>query len=390
MCSLAAGRRIVFYRTLEIDEDSRIGSGLRPAKLLGAFRELGYQVDVVAGTASERKRAVDAVRQKVASGLDYDFLYAEPPTTPIPLNEPHHLPTHPLFDYSFLAFCHARGIPVILFYSDVQWRLPDYSRQVGWPKYLAALPFFHLDLFVFRRVVDALLVPDAGMLSRVAGWAEQKPHWVSIPGFDPSETPVTHDVTTRGAPLRLFYVGGVEPPVYDLAPLLRGSAFAASHGAVHRLTICCREPEWRRRPATYDQYLGSHVTIVHNRTRSELLELYARHDVAVMPYGTVNSDWAMPIKFPEAIGMGLPVLAGTGTAVARMVEEQSIGWSVGSSPEDLRSVLGRIDQPELDRARGAVRHVQPRYTWAERAREIAAIADEIGGRGRDRVESGLG
>jgi glycosyltransferase involved in cell wall biosynthesis len=390
MCSVTEARRIVFYRTLAIDPESRTGSGVRPAKLLEAFRQVGYEVDVVAGAFTERKRGAEQVRQRIASGFKYDFLYAEPPTTPIPLNEAHHVPTHPLMDYAFLALCHRRGIPVILFYSDVQWRLPDYPRRVGWARYLAALPFFHLDLMVYGRVVDALLVPDMGMLSRVARWAEQKPHWVSIPGFDPLEAPVRQDAERGAAPLRLFYVGGVEPPVYDLAPLLRGSALAAARGAGHELTICCREPEWARRPASYDQYLGAHVSVVHNRTRQELIDLYARHDVAVMPYGTLNSDWAMPIKFPEAIGMGLPVLAGAGTAVARMAGEQGIGWSVGPSDDDLAAVLRTIDHRELERARTALKLIQPRYTWAERAREIGTIADGITPGGRDRVQSGLG
>jgi len=279
---------------------------------------------------------------------------------------------------------------VLLFYSDVQWRLPDYPRRVGWPKYLAALPFFHLDLYVYGHVIDGLLVPDEGMLRLVGELAARKPHWTSIPGFDPLEIPAALEAPATSGPLRLFYVGGVLPPVYDLVPVLQGSAHAVSMGLHHELTICCREPEWRRRPAVYDRYLGPHVAVVHNRNRQELLDLYAKHDIAVMPYGTINSNWAMPIKFPEAIGMGLPVLAGAGTAVARMAEEQGIGWSVGPDAGDLNAVLSKIDHQELDRARASVKRVQPRYTWAERGAEISSIANEIAETRRDRVESGLG
>ena len=390
MCSVTEARRIVFYRTLAIDPESRTGSDVRPAKLLEAFRQLGYSVDVVAGPARERRRAAREVRQKVSTGTRYDFLYAEPPTTPIMLNEPHHLPTHPLLDYRLFGFCHSRGIPVVLFYCDVQWTVPDYRRRIGWPKFLGARPFFYLDLLAYSRLVDILLVPEAGYLKPISRWISNVRTGVSMPGFDPLEGPTAPRTPGPGGPLRLFYVGGVEPPVYDLAPLLRGSALAAARGVRHELTICCREPEWGRRPAGYDQYLGAHVSVVHNRTRQELIDLYARHDVAVMPYGTLNSDWAMPIKFPEAIGMGLPVLAGTGTAVARMAGEQGIGWAVGPSDEDLAAVLRTIDHEELERARAAVKLIQPKYTWAERAREIGAIAEGIKPGGRDRVQSGLG
>jgi glycosyltransferase involved in cell wall biosynthesis len=248
------------------------------------------------------------------------------------------------------------------------------------------LPFFHLDLFVYRKVVDALLVPDRGMLPQIGAWASTKPNWASMPGFDPQETPPPHEPVPAGAPLRLFYVGGVQPPVYDLTALLQGSAWAASQGMSHELTICCRETEWLGRPAAYDRYLGAHVKVVHNRNRQELLDFYSRQDIAVMPYGTLNSDWAMPIKFPEAIGMELPVLAGSGTAVARIVEEQGIGWSIGQAVEDFYSAVRKVDQGELERVRANVRRVRPGYAWVERAREVAAIADEVRAFKGDRVE----
>ncbi len=373
MCSVTDPPRIVFYRTLAIDPASRLGSSVRPARLLEAFRKIGCTVDVVAGPAAERKRSMEEVRRRIAAGQKYEFLYAEPPTTPVVLNESHHLPTHPLMDYQFLGHCHSSGIPVMLFYSDVQWRLPDYPHRIGWPKYLAALPFFHLDLAVYSRVVDAFLVPANEMAAVIAPWVKDRPHWASIPGYDPEEQLPPREPAPDGSPLRLFYVGGVQPPVYDLHALLRGSAAAAARGIRHTLTICCREPEWARRPSTYDEYMGSHVQVVHNRTRWELLELYVRHDVAVMPYGTLNSDWAMPVKFPEAIGVGAPVLAGSETAVGRVVEQQRIGWTVDTSSEAFSALLGRIEGPEVERARRAVIEVRPSYAWTERAREIVGI-----------------
>lgn len=378
-------RRCVFYSTKPVVDDPVRGSDVRPAKMLDAFRQLGYEVHVVAGDARSRGRAAREVKQNILAGVQYDFVYAEPPTTPIALNESHHLPNHPLLDYRFFGFCHSRGVPIVLFYRDVQWRLPDYRRHIGWAKYLAVLPFFHLDLFVYRRVVDALLVPDRGMLKQIAGWAATKPNWVSMPGFDPLEQPPPREPVAPDSPLRLFYVGGLRPPVYDLTPLLRGSAWASSHGLSHELTICCRESEWVSRPTAYDRYLGAHITVVHNRNRKELLDLYSRHDIAVMPYGTLNSDWAIPVKFPEAIGMEVPLLAGSGTAVARMVDELGIGWSIGESVEDFSALLQTVDRRELERVRSNVKRIRPEYSWIERAREVTVIAADLRAAQRDRV-----
>jgi hypothetical protein len=75
--------------------------------------------------------------------------------------------------------------------------------------------------------------------------------------------------------------------------------------------------------------------------------------------------------------MGLPVLAGSGTATARVAADQGIGWSVGSSEEDLSALLRKIDGAEYERAQAAVKRVQPEYSWVGRAREVVAIADEL-------------
>jgi glycosyltransferase involved in cell wall biosynthesis len=376
-------RRCIFYRPYPLDQNSRSGSGMRPAAMLQAFRQLGYHVDVFAGRAVERKRIAREVRKRLAAGVHYDFLYAEPPSTPTLLTEPHHFPTHPFVDYGLLLACRSRHVPVLLFYRDVHWRLPEYRRTVGWLKYLVLLPFLHLDLLAYRRLTDALLVPDARMLPRIARWALTKPNWTAVPGFDSSETLPARDDT--GSPPRLFYVGGVEPPVYDLNPLLLGSAEAIAAGVPHTLTICARKPEWIRGGPLYSALLGPHVRIVHNNTREELLDLYASHDISVMPFGTLNSDWAMPIKFPEALGMGLPVLAGAGTAVGDIVERERIGWLVDGSTANFVGVLRGIDAPELARARAAVAQIRLQYSWVERARQVAAIAETFSRPESDRV-----
>src|SRR5262249_24439448 len=197
---MTAARRLVFYRTLAVDENARCGSAGRPAGLVQAFRRLWCDVDVVAGTIAARRKAMAQFCRNLQAGVQYDFMYAEPPTTPVMLNERHHMPTHPLLDYLFLRSCHIR-MPVLLFYSDVQWRLPGYGARIGLHKYLFALPFFHLDLAVYARVVDAVLVPDRGMLSQIPGLPASKPAWVSLPGFDPDEHPLPR--VERAGVLRL-------------------------------------------------------------------------------------------------------------------------------------------------------------------------------------------
>ena len=69
-------KRCIYHYPGEIIA-SGIGSALRPYKMLEAFIQLGYEVDVVSGSSAERKRIMKQIRRKICSGVKYDFLYAE-------------------------------------------------------------------------------------------------------------------------------------------------------------------------------------------------------------------------------------------------------------------------------------------------------------------------
>src|SRR5699024_12009507 len=103
---------IIFHHPLPLDLNARSASGIRPKRMLQAFRELGYEVDLVTGYAKERKAAVKAVKEKIKQGIQYDFVYAESSTMPTIMTEPHHLPLHPFLDFSFFRFCKKQDIPV--------------------------------------------------------------------------------------------------------------------------------------------------------------------------------------------------------------------------------------------------------------------------------------
>ena len=71
---------IIYHLPLPLDRTAKSASGIRPIKILEAFYSLGYEVDIVCGYLSERKRAVNEIFKKIESGINYDFCYSESST----------------------------------------------------------------------------------------------------------------------------------------------------------------------------------------------------------------------------------------------------------------------------------------------------------------------
>jgi glycosyltransferase involved in cell wall biosynthesis len=351
---------MVFHHPRPIEAVPRAGSAAHVTRMVEAFREIGYEVIEVAGFSSERRRAARSVLASVDRGRVISFVYSEASTIPTSLNDPHHLPLRPLMDPVFLYRLRRRGVPVGLFYPDVYWRFPLYRDAVGPLKRWPANAMYRWDLLWYQRVVDVLFLPSERMAAAVPGWEDSRQVVALAPGgnFQPLAWRPTE------GRLKLFYVGSVHPPLYDLTPLL--SAVRAVEG-VH-LTVCCPAEQ-----SSVVDGLASHerITVVHEYGDA-LIDRYAACDAACLVFAPDSyRDFAMPIKLFEAISAGRPVLASADTAVGDFVERAGVGWT--SDSELLPILLQQlVESPQLLQARhDIVVAQQTRHTWAERANLVA-------------------
>ena len=221
--------RLIFHIPLKIDRNDPSASQIRPQKLMTAFAELGWEMDVVEGSARDRKQQITKIKRKIRQGVHFDFVYSESSTMPTLLTEPHHLPTHPCLDFGFLAYCKRHGIPVGLFYRDIHWQ---YANKGEGFKQRVARYFYFYDLWQYGRLLDVLFLPTLPMLEHV-------PHKfscsvVELPsGLNHSGRQIEGH-SSREA-MELLYVGGVGGN-YNLKPLM--SAVSTMVGV--RFTFCCR------------------------------------------------------------------------------------------------------------------------------------------------------
>lgn len=351
--------RVIFHIPICLNPDDPSASQIRPRRMVDTFRSLGYEVDVVQGYGAQRRRQIAAIRKKIKKGIHYDFLYSESSTMPTLLTERHHLPLFPTLDFSFFAFCRRHSIRVGLFYRDIHWQF--INRNADW-KQRVARHFYFFDLYAYRRWVDVLFLPSLEMLAHIPFTFPRTV--LSLPSGC-GTTPVQvqpHDGLT------IFYVGGVSGN-YDLRPLLE--AVARVDGV--RLTLCCRSDDWELVRSHYQPYLTPRVDVVH-ASSEQLPPLYAAADLfAILFAPSPYMQFAVPMKFYEAVGFGLPLLASADTWVGNEVERRTLGFAVQPTADAVEHQLRHLlHNPEVVAAcRTAVARYAADNTWEARCTTVA-------------------
>lgn len=358
--------KIIFHHPLPLDPNAKSASGIRPQRMLQAFKQLGYEVDLVTGFAGERKLAIKRIKENIRNGVKYEFLYAESSTMPTTLTEPHHLPTHPLMDWLFFRFCKKNSIRVGLFYRDIYWLFEEYGKGLNPIKAAVAKFAYRFDLWVYARTLEKLYLPSLEMADyvpkvRAEIMAPLPPgHVASI-----EQERNGKDLIVAGK-LKLFYVGGLSSH-YQLHKLVQ----VVSEMPGVELTICTREAEWL---SVQDEYpkLTSNIRIVHEV--GERMEAYLNvSDIAVL-FVKPHKYWefAAPVKLYEYLGFHKPVLATEGTLAGNFVRENQIGWSIPYNENELSGLLNRLltKTEEIVKLRAGMGPIARDHSWQARARQV--------------------
>lgn len=356
---------IVYHHPLPLNPDAKSASGIRPLRMLAAFRELGCRVDLVTGYSSERRSRIAFVKAKIRNGYKYDFVYSESSTMPTILADPHHLPLHPFLDWRFFSFCRSAGIPMGLFYRDIYWLFDRYRQSMHPVKVRAALAAYRYDLWVYQRTLDKVYLPSLEMGSYIPRIDRNKMAALP-PGCTLCDNEHSITIQSDRETLRLFYVGGMSSH-YQLHELFK----AVSKLPQVELVVCTREDEWM---AVRDGYppLTPNIIIVHE-TGARMEAYLKKCDVAVLSVQP-GEYWkfASPVKLYEYIGFHKPILASDDTLVGSFVLKHNIGWTVQYSEEALTEALVRMlyNRVEIDYMRNNVVNVARDHTWQARARQV--------------------
>jgi len=339
--------------------------------MLRAFRQLGYHVEVVAGSPEERRAAIKCVKEYVREGVKFDFVYSESSTRPTLLTARRFYLNRPFLDFGFLRWLKKQSIPIGLFYRDIHWKFDQYRLYVPWFRRVIFTPFYWYDWLRYRQLVDHLFLPDLAM------WEVLPIYWprdrVSAlpPGCETLELDFSFaDREETALPLNLFYVGGVRPPLYDLRPMFD----VVNSLSDITLTLCCRESEWEEVKPYYTPVNAEKIHIVH-ASGDNLATYYIAADLFGLiwePYSYLSRT--ISLKVFETLGYGVPIVTTRGTIAAQFVEREGVGW-VAENGSEMRMMLERLkaDPGLIAQVRDNIETARERHTWQVRAQTVAGI-----------------
>jgi hypothetical protein len=361
-------KKCIVHLPFYIDAERPSGSQIRPLKIINGFKSIGYEVDVISGYGEERKLQINSIKDKIKSGVKYDFVYSESSTEPTLLTEKNHIPTHPLLDFSFLNFCRKRGLKIGLFYRDVYWKFDIYKQMVKPAKRAVAIFNYKYDLYKYKRLLDVFYLPSIIMYDYIPfkfeGKIEELP-----PAADLGHEDRTCSREIAHENLKIFYVGGISS-LYNLELLFE----AVKDTENIELTVCCREKEWESSKGIYEKFLNDRIKIIH-KSGKDLEPYFENADICSLFFEPNEyRSFAMPVKLFEYISYKKPILSNIETATGDFVEKNNIGWNVEYSKEKLISCLKAIQNSpeELERKKKNVEAILQDNTWEARARKVAS------------------
>lgn len=357
-------KKCIFHIPYSIDKKIFSGSYLRPAKMLEAFESIGYEVHSVMGYGEERKKQIQRIKENIAKGIKYDFLYSESSTMPTLLTEKNHMPKYPFLDFSFMNFCKKQGVPIGLFYRDMHWRFEHYKSTLSLHKKMITIPLYKYDLKKYKKLLDIMYVPSKR-------FAELIPEKINCPMKELPSGIMKIDNIKPKTPtdqLNIFYVGGIIGN-YDMK-LLFETVYDLDFV---NLTICCRKDEWEQAKSVYASYINDRITIVH-KSGLELKPYFEKADiVSLILRPGEYMKLSMPVKIFEYLSYSKPILAVKGSASGDFVEENDIGWSLDYTKESFQSVLKDIqnNRGQIDEKIENIKSILSKNTWEYRATTVA-------------------
>ena len=367
---MIAEKWCIFHVPNYIDPDAKSGSHVRPPKMIDAFKSIGYNVDIVMGYGSTRKKQIDRIKAEIKKGKKYDFVYSESSTMPTLLTEKKHLPLFPRLDFSFLTYCKRNNIRIGLFYRDIHWKFEDYKSKVSLPKRMVTIPFYKYDLKKYEKIVDVLYLPSGQMAPLLNKYKIKKVDLLPPGAVYNGDIVVQRNKyfkSRKEGPLNIFYVGGVSG-IYDVTEVFN----AVFHTNNAYLTVCARKEEWEKVKSKYTPFLNERVKIIHE-SGEHLKKYYMKSDLCCC-YFPISKymSFSMPIKLFEYLGFVTPVIATGGMEAGKFVQKWDYGFCIDYDDYSMIELLERINEDQdilLEKHKNSVTCLM-KNTWEERALKV--------------------
>jgi len=361
---MSVNRKIIFHYPGPFYDVLDTGEKKRPKRMYEAFCELGYDVYSIIGNYSERKIKIKAIEDQLD---EFEFIYSENTNLPLRFSGKRHIPIWGNADFKLYKLAYKKKIPHGVFCRDIYWLYKDFIKEVGYLKYLLALPFYLEELKLYNSYCHKVFVPSQRFIDSLIFINKRK--CVSLPPAGRiSQVQDTLVYNSGDSPLKFIYVGSVNPPFYDLTLLLKE---IKQFNKSIKLTIVTREDVWNKFSEYYSP-LPSNVEVMHITGIKLEKKIHEAHLSIIYLIETQYRKLAMPIKFFEAIGYQVPVISYGDSAVSDFIKKYDIGWVVNSNDTNIFKYL--LQNPEeIENKRKNISRICSEHTWEKRAERVVEV-----------------
>lgn len=313
-------KNIIIFYPFDISNVAS-GSRVRPYKIYESFLKSGFDVFLISGNKSERKKIFK--RFKSEDVEKYSYCYFELPTFPI----------NPLIDYQILFYLKRKKIPIGVYYRDAYWKFRNYFRR-NEPQRSMLLLRYKADFAVLRKTVSSIFFPSLSF-SRLFKIKKIK-KIILPPGAE-----IKNDKFYRRKrePAFGIYVGGISER-YGLELLLDAFDNLQKSRKIN-LILVCRKEDLAKKKNIIKEYSKKNWLCFFHESGKDLERLYERADFGILPLKKDNyNDLALPVKLFEYLSYGLPVVATDCYEIGKFVKKNKIGLVCKDNPESLaRAIL---------------------------------------------------
>lgn len=367
--------------------------GIHVASMVGAFRRLGHDVRVAAmigehTNVSTRRtrwlsRVVRCTPRAAYEGMEiayslpgyYGLMAQIRQSRPDLLYE-----RYALFNLAGMAAARRADIPLVLeVNAPLAWERAHYERLT------LRRVAIRCERFVCRHA-DLIAVVSTPLKQHLAALGVPDERMVVVPnGADPTifrPNPAARAALRRryGLPADRVIVGfsGILRPWHGAELLLEATARLGPRRPFHILFVGDGPSRLDVEALARARGLSDRVTVTGRVPHEDLPEYLAAFDVGVSPRATF---YASPMKVPEYMAVGLPVVAPRTPNLADLIVDGQDGLLFkADDAADLAGVLKRLVDDEQVRLRlgGAARDtIVNRRTWAHNAARVLDLVKEL-------------
>jgi hypothetical protein len=387
-------RKIVFYTFVPFDESKlNRAYNIRIHFLKRAFEKLGYYIYFIDGFYEERVNKIKNLWSLIEKNEKIDFVYGELPNLPFLLTSKYRIPRLlNNYDIKFLRFLKEKKLRIGFFVRDL-YHLTNAIDKLGIIKKILYIYFFNLSLLFLKKVIDIFFVPTYN-------FKELFSHFYKISITKISELPpgLSLDISNiyqqkvkkeDNNVLNLIYVGGA----YNTLELFKCFQ-ELFHSNIKNIFLyfITRKEEFFRSNYYLKEVLENELIKIIEANKNDLPFYYSKSDASLLFYKTFeikniynydsydysSKDYmalAFPVKFMEYLENLKPVITYKEAFVAKIIEENNIGWVIDYHHSKLKELLIYLlnNKWEIENKQRNIFKIIDKYSWDNVAKKVIDI-----------------